>query len=40
MDGLGGGVVRPFEVIKAYWQQVIVIEETAEFLEPLYWEAA
>lgn len=31
-------MLRPLEVIRAYWHEVIVIEETAEFLEPEYRE--
>lgn len=31
---------RPTILIKMYWSEVIVIEEKAHFLEPVYLEAA
>lgn len=31
--------LRPSEVIKAYWLQVIFVEETATWLDPVYLEA-
>lgn len=31
---------RPLIVIRAYWDEVVVIEEDAEFLETEYLEAA
>lgn len=30
-------MLRPPEVIRAYWHEVIGIEEDALFLEPVYW---
>lgn len=30
--------LRPFEVIKAYWDAMLTIEEDAEWFEPEYWE--
>jgi hypothetical protein len=29
---------RPTIVLRAYWDEVIVIEETAQFLDPIYIE--
>lgn len=34
------GELRPFEVVMGYWQELLVIEEDAEVMEPVYWEAA
>ena len=28
--------LRPVEVLEAYWDSVVAIEEDAEFLEPVY----
>lgn len=32
--------LRPAEIIEAYWNETIVIEEDAEILEPVYMEVA
>lgn len=32
--------LRPADVVMGYWQELLVIEEDAEVLEPVYWEAA
>jgi len=40
-DGLAqSGAVRPLEILKLFWMEQIVIEETAEFLDPVYLEVA
>jgi hypothetical protein len=32
--------VRPPLILRLFWMEQIVIEETAEFLEPIYMDAA
>lgn len=32
--------LRPSEIIRMFWSEQIVIEEDAEFMEPVYWELA
>jgi hypothetical protein len=32
--------MRPLEILRMYWETVLVIEENAEWIEPEYREAA
>lgn len=31
--------LRPSEILQMFWQEQIVIEETARFLDPVYFDA-